>query len=105
MAEAASRKGEIGVSAQRRLPKTLEAFASPAFTLIWLNTLSFSAIQGIQRFAFVWLVIKTFSGGSGAAGFVTFALGIPVLLLSLPAGVISDRVERRRLLGPARRSS
>ena len=42
-----------------RLPRVraLEAFESRPFRLLWLNTVSFSLIQGIQRFAFVWLVL------------------------------------------------
>ncbi len=100
MAESARDEARSSTTIRARIaaPRTFDAFRSRAFTLLWLNTLSFSAIQGIQRFAFVWLVLKTFSGGSSAAGFVTFALGIPVLFLSLPAGVISDRVDRRGLL-------
>jgi MFS family permease len=77
--------------------RTFDAFSSPAFRLLWLNNLSFALINGIQRFAFVWLVLEI-TGGPGAAGLVTFALGIPVLFLSIPAGVISDRLDRRSVL-------
>jgi MFS family permease len=77
--------------------RALEAFDSRPFRLLWLNTVSFSLIQGIQRFAFVWLVLDI-SKGSGAAGLVTFALGLPVFFFALPAGVLSDRMDRRVLL-------
>lgn len=78
--------------------QTLRAFRSRAFTLLWLNTFLFFMVQGIQRFAFVWLVLDISNDRSGAAGIVTFALGIPVLFIALPAGVLSDRMNRQRLL-------
>jgi MFS family permease len=77
--------------------KALAAFSSPAFTFLWLNTLSFALIQGFQRFAFIWLVLEL-TQGPRAAGLITFALGIPVFFFSLPAGVWSDRMDRRFLL-------
>ncbi|GAB4323604.1 MAG: MFS transporter [Dehalococcoidia bacterium] len=82
-----------------RLPRlsTLEAFRSAPFRYLWVNTFTFFMVMGIQRFAFVWLVLDLTSGPK-AAGIVTFALGIPVLFVALPAGVLSDRVNRRTLL-------
>jgi MFS family permease len=59
--------------------------------------MTFSLVQGMQRFAFVWLVLDI-SDRDAAAGIVTFCLGIPVFLFSLPAGVFADRVSRRTLL-------
>ncbi len=76
---------------------TLDALRSRPFRLLWLNSLSFSLIQGIQRFAFVWLVLDISSGAS-AAGLVSFFIGVPVFFLVLPAGVVSDRADRRTLL-------
>lgn len=78
--------------------QTLRAFRSRAFTLLWLNTFLFFTVQGIQRFAFVWLVLELTDDRSSSAGVVTFALGIPVLFIALPAGVLSDRINRQRLL-------
>ena len=77
--------------------ETFVAFQSPPFRYLWLNTFAFNLNQGMQRFAFVWLALRL-SDGSGAAGVVAFALGIPVFFLSLPAGVLSDRRDRRVLL-------
>ena len=67
------------------------------FRALWLNTIAFMLIQSTQRFAFVWLVLEL-GGKEREAGIVAFAMGIPILVLSLPAGVLSDRVERRTLL-------
>jgi MFS family permease len=98
MAQAVER--DAGTAAGARLPalRALDAFASPAFRLLWLNTLSYSLVQGIQRFAFVWLVIDELGRPASWGGLITFALGIPSMFLMLPAGVLSDRMNRRDLL-------
>lgn len=67
------------------------------FRALWLNTIAFILIQSTQRFAFVWLVLEL-GGREREAGIVAFAMGIPILFLSLPAGVASDRMDRRTLL-------
>lgn len=72
-------------------------FSTPAFRYLWLNSFGFALIQSTERFTFVWLVLQL-GGGPGGAGLVAFTLGIPVLFFSLPAGVLSDRMSRRRLL-------
>jgi MFS family permease len=77
--------------------QTLDAFRSPPFRWFWAHIASVALIQGIQRFAFVWLVLDI-SDRSAAAGIVSFALGIPVFFFALPAGVLADRVDRRLLL-------
>src|SRR3990172_1676071 len=83
-------------SRSSKLP-TFDAFRSRPFRLLWLHTLSAFLVQGIQRFAFVWLVLDL-TDDRGAAGIVVFALGIPAFFLSLPAGVLSDNTDRRALL-------
>ena len=82
-----------------RLPtlETFSAFKSPAFRLLWTNTFVFSIIQATQRFAFVWLVLDL-GRGSSAAGGIAFALGIPVLFVTIPAGVLADRIDKRMLV-------
>jgi len=52
-------------------------------------------INGTVRFMFVWLMV-TLTDWSAAEGLVGIALGVPALLLSLPAGAWSDRVDRQR---------
>ena len=77
--------------------ETFSAFKSRPFTYLWINTFSFGLVQATQRFAFVWLVLEL-GRGSGAAGLVSFALGIPVLFMTIPAGVLADRMDRRTLV-------
>lgn len=71
--------------------------AEPTFRALWLNTIAFILIQSTQRFAYVWLVLDL-GGGVREAGIAAFSMGIPILFLSLPAGVLSDRMNRRTLL-------
>ncbi len=52
-------------------------------------------VNGTVRFAFVWLMV-TLTDWSAAEGLIGIAYGVPALLVSLPAGAWSDRVDRRR---------
>jgi len=51
----------------------------------------------MQTVAQSWLVYRL-TGSSTMLGIVTFAALFPVLLLTLPAGALADRVDRRKLL-------
>ncbi len=77
--------------------QTFSAFQSKPFRLLWLNAFSFSLAQSIRQFSFVWLALEI-SGKGQAIGLISFALGIPILLFVLPAGALSDRMDRRVLL-------
>jgi MFS family permease len=77
--------------------KPFSILGDQTFRALWLNTVSFILIQSTQRFAYVWLVLEL-GGREREAGIAAFAMGIPVLFLSLPAGVLSDRMNRRTLL-------
>ncbi len=88
---------------------TFAAFRSKPFTLLWANTITFALSQSIQQFTFAWLAIEIgeggvelwsgFTVGEGAVlGFVIAALGLPILLFGLYAGILADRLDRRLLL-------
>jgi MFS family permease len=81
----------------RRRLGPFAAFESVPFRYLWGNSFCFALIQSIERFAFVWLVLDL-GGGSRGAGLIAFVLGIPVLFFSLPAGVMADRLDRRKLM-------
>lgn len=68
-----------------------------SFRLLWFNTLGFVLVQSTQRFAFVWLILELGSK-SDVSGRLLFVMGLPALFISLPVGVMSDRVNRRLLL-------
>lgn len=68
-----------------------------AFRLLWLNTLGFVLVQSTQRFAFVWLILDLGSK-SDVSGQLLFVMGVPALFISLPVGVVADKLNRRLLL-------
>ena len=78
--------------------QTFAAFELRDYRLLWANNFSFALVQGIERFAFAWLVIDTLQAGDIYLGLAAFTLGIPVFFFSLPAGVLADRWNRRILL-------
>ena len=84
---------------RRRLSlQTFAAFELRDFRLLWANNFSYALVQGIERFAFAWLVIDILKAGDIYLGLAAFTLGIPVFFFSLPAGVLADRWNRRTLL-------
>ena len=77
--------------------KPIEMLRIPAFRLLWTNSFIFVLVQSTQRFAFVWLALDL-GARSDISGVILFVMGIPALLISLPVGVMSDRMDRRLLL-------
>ncbi|MEY4366228.1 MAG: hypothetical protein RLZZ305_1572 [Actinomycetota bacterium] len=67
------------------------------FRLLWGNTFLFVLVQSTSRFALVWLALDL-GARSNISGLILFVMGIPALLISLPVGVMSDRLDRRRML-------
>lgn len=84
---------------QGRYPRWLRAAANPNFRKVWtLSTLPqfgywFSSI------AFQWLIAQETGNSPIMLGFLYFVMLIPILLFSIPAGVLADRVDRRYILG------
>lgn len=73
------------------------ALANKRFRRFLLVSLLTQAAAGSLRFQFVWLV-DTLTDWDGAAGLIGIWIGLPALLLSLPAGNLSDRTDQRRLI-------
>jgi MFS family permease len=69
----------------------------PAFRQLWLGALSASLGQWMQQVALGWLAL-TLTDSAFFVGLVGFMAGLPFLLVSLPGGILIDRVDRRRLL-------
>ncbi|CAA9584677.1 MAG: hypothetical protein AVDCRST_MAG88-3774 [uncultured Thermomicrobiales bacterium] len=67
------------------------------FRLFWLAALTTQLGQWCQVIALGWVALNL-TDSPAFVGRVGFAGGIPVLMLSLPAGVLLDRVDRRRAL-------
>ena len=74
-----------------------ELFAIRPFRLLWTNSFLFILVQSTKRFAFVWLALEL-GAKSDISGLILFVMGIPVILISLIVGVMSDHADRRMLL-------
>lgn len=75
----------------------LATLRTPSYFSFWLASLAYFIVFGTQTFAFNWLVLEL-SDSAALAAVVVFSLGIPALFVSLPAGVLFDRVNRRNLI-------
>ena len=75
----------------------VEVFALPSFRRYWFSQLGIGLVNGTARFALVWLVLDL-SDWSPAVGLVGLALGVPAMIVTLPAGALSDRMDRIRII-------
>lgn len=67
------------------------------FRFLWSASLSTQLGQWFQNVALGWLALEL-TNSAGFVGKIGFASGVPILLLSLPAGALLDRIDRRRAL-------
>ncbi|MBT9552095.1 MAG: MFS transporter [Hydrogenophaga sp.] len=72
----------------------------PAFRGLWLCGAVFFIGNGMQTMAAAWLMIEL-TGSSFLAALVQTAVFLPMFLLALPAGVLADTTDRRRLISGA----
>jgi predicted MFS family arabinose efflux permease len=70
---------------------------APVTRLVWSNLATQFADQ-ISLAAAPLVAVLFFGVGAGATGLLQMALTLPFLLLSLPAGILADRMSRRRLV-------
>ena len=67
------------------------------YRLLWTSNMLTQTGRWMQEVATGWLMLELTNSPTWL-GLVGFTRGLPMLLLSLPAGVLADRVDRRRLL-------
>lgn len=72
-----------------------ELLADRNFRRYWFAQILVFGANGTLRFVFVWLIV-TLTDWPSAEGLTGIALGLPALILALPAGAWSDRLDRRR---------
>lgn len=84
------------MGAQRGI-KASELFRIRPFRFLWGNSFIFTLVQSTERFAFVWLALELGSK-SDINGLLLFVMGVPALFMSLPVGMMSDRLDRRLIL-------
>ncbi len=87
-------KNSIGQPEPRRFSV---AFEAPGFTWLWLSSLFSSIAWTIETLSQGWLVLEL-TNSPFWVGVVAASRGIGTFALSIPGGVIGDRVDRRRLL-------
>ncbi len=75
----------------------LAPFASSAYRYLWVGTALTMTGNFMQQVAQGWLIYDLTDSPTWL-GLVSFARGIPMLILALPAGVIVDRFDRRIVL-------
>ncbi len=73
------------------------ALAFRDYRLLWNSNVMTQTGQWMQQVATGWLMLELTDSPTWL-GLVGFARGLPMLLMSLPAGVLADRVDRRKLL-------
>lgn len=79
-------------------PEPTNALAVPSFRALWLNALSFYLVSNALRFVYGWVVLDGLGRGETWQAGVIFILGLPLLVLILPAGVWADRLDPKRML-------
>ncbi|MGB4593387.1 MAG: MFS transporter [Coriobacteriia bacterium] len=80
-----------------RLGRTFESFRHRDFSYAFAGALISNIGSWMQLMALGWVVFDL-TGSSQSLGFMNAMAGLPVTFLSVFAGVVSDRVDRRKLL-------
>jgi MFS family permease len=69
----------------------------PAFRQLWLGSLLGQLAQWMQSVALGWIALEL-TDSAFFVGVVSFMAGIPFILVAIPAGMLIDRFDRRRVL-------
>lgn len=69
----------------------------PAFRGLWTGSAIYFTGNAMQVMAASWLMVEL-TGSSFLAALVQTAVFLPMFLLALPAGVLADTTDRRRLI-------
>lgn len=72
----------------------------PAFRGLWTGSAAYFTCNAMQVMAASWLMVEL-TGSSFFAALVQTAVFLPMFLLALPAGVLADTTDRRRLISTA----
>lgn len=80
-----------------RLRQTFIALEERDFRIFWLGQLVSVTGTWMQTVAQGWLVLQL-TGSPFVLGLAAAARSIPVLLLAFPAGVVADRIDRRKIV-------
>src|SRR5690606_36546126 len=86
----------VGTAAAERI-STWAPLRSPVFRALWIAQLVSNLGTWMQTVGAQWILVDQ-PNAAALVSFVQTALALPVMLLSIPSGVLADLVDRRRLL-------
>ncbi|MBI5256751.1 MAG: MFS transporter [Burkholderiales bacterium] len=78
-------------------PSIWSTLRHPVFRGLWLTSAVYFTGNAMQGMAAAWLMVER-TGSSFLAALVQTAVFLPMFVLALPAGVLADTTDRRRLL-------
>lgn len=81
----------------RPAPSAFSPLRQPVFAVLWAATILGNVGSFMRDVASAWLVTDL-SGSPSAVAMIQVAGTLPIFLLAIPAGVLSDIVDRRKLL-------
>ena len=84
-------------TAGRSTLATWSALRHPPFRALWRSGSLYFIANAMQTMAAAWMMVEL-TGSSFLAALVQTAVFLPMFLLSLPAGVLADITDRRRLI-------
>ena len=67
------------------------------YRLLWSSTVMTQIGQWMLQITLGWVMLSL-TNSAGYVGLIGFASGIPFILVSIPAGVLIDRIDRRQIL-------
>ncbi len=82
---------------QTTLARVFRAFSYRQFRLMWFGAFTSSAGTHLQEAALTWIIYQLTNKPS-YTGILSFAATAPILIFTLFAGVLADRIDRRRIL-------
>ena len=68
------------------------------FQKVWTVATSAQFVYWFSSIAFQWIVAQATGNNAVVLGFLYFVMLLPILLLSVPAGLLADRFDRRRIV-------
>lgn len=79
------------------VPGPFAPFSSRTYRMFWIASLFSNTGTWVHEIGAGWLM-STLDGSPQMVSAVRTAMALPMILLALPAGALSDRVDRRRLM-------
>jgi len=86
-----------GTGQQAAAPSIWRTLRHPVFRGLWLSSGLYFIANAMHTMAAAWMMVEL-TGSSFLAALVQTAVFLPMFLLALPAGVLADTTDRKRLI-------